>query len=56
MRKLSNDYRENVAELDRVLRVNENFDILKKILTVGKDELTLYYIDGFIKDGITTKN
>ena len=29
---------------------DENFDIIKKPLSVGKDELTLYYIDGFIKD------
>ncbi|MBE6536002.1 MAG: spore germination protein [Ruminococcaceae bacterium] len=55
MKKLSKNYKDNVAELDRVLRVDENFDILKKTLTIGKDELTLYYIDGFIKDAITTK-
>ncbi len=55
MRRLSKDYRENVEMLDSVLRVSENFDVLKKVLTVGQDELTLYYIDGFIKDGIMSK-
>ncbi len=55
MRRLSKNYRENVEMLDSILRVNENFDVLKKVLTVGKDELTLYYIDGFVKDGIMSK-
>ena len=52
---LTGDYRENVALIDSELRVNESFDMIKKVLSVGEDELTLYYIDGFIKDGITSK-
>ena len=55
MRRLSEIYGENVAQLDRLLRVNENFDIIKKTLTVGQDELTLYYVDGFIKDAVMQK-
>lgn len=55
MRRLSTDYAQNIAELDRILRVNENFDILKKVLRLGREELTLYYIDGFVKDGIVSK-
>ncbi len=55
MRRLSSDYKENVAAMDDILRVKENFDLLKKVLTVGQDELTLYYIDGFIKDGVMSK-
>ena len=55
MKKLTTDYKENVALLDRILRVRENFDVLKKILMVGEDEITLYYIDGFIKDTVMQK-
>ena len=55
MRRLSEFYVENVAQLDRLLRVNENFDVIKKTLTVGQDELTLYYVDGFIKDAVMQK-
>ena len=55
MRRLSEIYGENVAQLDRLLRVNENFDVIKKTLTVGQDELTLYYVDGFIKDAVMQK-
>lgn len=55
MKRLSMDYRENVDYLDRVFRVKENFDIIKKPLTIGADELTLYYIDGFVKDAVMGK-
>ena len=55
MNRLSKDYQENVALLDRLLRVKENFDIIKKPLAMGRDELTFYYIDGFVKDGVMQK-
>ena len=55
MKKLSNDYRENVATLDTIFCVKENFDILKKTLIIGEDELTLYFIDGFVKDAVMQK-
>ena len=55
MNRLSNDYRKNVELLDSLLRVKENFDIIKKPLTMGQDELTFYYIDGFVKDGVMQK-
>lgn len=55
MNRLSNDYLKNVELLDSLLRVKENFDIIKKPLTMGEDELTFYYIDGFVKDGVMQK-
>jgi hypothetical protein len=55
MRKLSNSYSENVMQIDRLLRVDENFDMLKKLVRVGDDELTFYYLDGFVKDGVVQK-
>ena len=53
--RLSLDYEANVAKLDALLRVKENFDVIKKPLVIGNDELTFYYIDGFIKDAIMSK-
>ena len=50
MRKLGENYHENVKTFDRFLRVNESFDIIKKRLVFGNGEVTFYYIDGFIKD------
>ena len=49
------DYAANVALLDNVLRPETNFDLIKKPLKIGKDEMTLYYIDGFIKDTVMMK-
>ena len=52
---LSSDYRENVRRMDAMFAVKDNFDIIKKVMTIGSDELTVYYIDGFVKDGSVTK-
>lgn len=53
--RLCSDYRENVRLLDGILRVEDNFDLLKKVIKIGSDELTLYYVDGFVKDGVMSK-
>ncbi len=55
MRKLGENYRENVALLDRELRVGESFDVLKKVISMKKGEATLYFIDGFVKDTVMQK-
>lgn len=54
-RRLGSDYFDNVKTVDGILRVNENFDIIKKVLKVGDGELTLYYVDGFVKDAVMSK-
>ena len=48
-------YPENVTLMDSLLRVADNFDVIKKVLCVGEEQLTLYYIDGFIKDTVMQK-
>ena len=55
MIKLSTNYRKNIESLDAILNVKDNFDILKKTLIIGEDELTLYFIDGFVKDAVMQK-
>ncbi len=55
MEKLCADYFENLAKIDSELHVDENFDLIKKKLCIGEDELTLYFIDGFIKDAVMQK-
>ncbi len=52
---LQDDYRANVETMDGIFRVRENFDLIRKDLVIGKDRMTLYYIDGFIKDGVMQK-
>ena len=49
MLELGENYRENVRHVDEVLRVGENFDLIKKVMFLGEEEITLYYIDGFVE-------
>lgn len=48
MLTLCSDYRENVRRVDRELRVDASYDIIKKPLYIGEQQITLYYIDGFV--------
>ena len=52
---LQNDFAANVALMDRILRVRESFDLIRKDLAIGQARMTLYYIDGLIKDGVMQK-
>ena len=55
MQKLGGAYAENVKYFEETLRVKENFDIIKKVLKIGEGEITLFYVDGLIKDGAMQK-
>ncbi len=55
MRKLFSEYTQNIRYLDNKFCVDENFDVIKKVLKVGGGELSLYYIDGFVKDTVMQK-
>ena len=55
MLELCGDYRKNVKRTDELLRVQENFDIIKKVLFIGKQETTFYYIDGFVEGASMNK-
>lgn len=52
LERISASYRENVEAFRTRLRVAENFDMIERRLLVGQDEMTLFYIDGFVKDGV----
>ena len=47
---LCEDYRKNTELLSGILRVGVSFDVIKKTVTLSGGELTLYYVDGLIKD------
>lgn len=55
VKRLSDNYEENVAMLNRILCVNKNFDMLAKRLVCADGELMLYFIDGFAKDTVLQK-
>lgn len=52
---LLENYERNVRHFEEKLRVRENFDVIKKVLRVADGEITLFYIDGLIKDGAMQK-
>ncbi len=55
MRKLFFDYKQNIEFFDNTFRVDENFDVIKKVLKLSGGEISLYYIDGFVKDSVMQK-
>ncbi len=50
MKELSVSYRDNIAAFSAQLRTDESFDLIRRTLRVGDDEMTFFYIDGFVKD------
>ena len=53
--ELSGEYLRDVGTVSALLSVGESFDLIERRLLVGQDELTLFYIDGFVKDGVTQR-
>ena len=49
------NYCETVGALDRLLRVDESFDLIRKTLSLKSGGAVLYCVDGFVKDEITEK-
>ena len=48
-------YEELIQNLDQELRVDENFDIIKRDLLVQNKKLSFYCVDGFVKDEVLEK-
>jgi len=46
---LTGDYRRDVQTLDAILRTDASFDLIKRELRIAETDMTMYYIDGFIK-------
>ncbi len=54
-RIISSDIRENTRALNELLHVEENFDLIYRVITIGGREACLYLIDGLNKDEILEK-
>jgi len=52
MEHFSLHFAENADGFSRMLRVGDSFDVIERRLLIGRDEMRLYYIDGFVKDAI----
>lgn len=47
---ISSSFEENIDFMDRILPVDESFDIIRRNLEVGGRNAVFYFIDGFVKD------
>lgn len=45
--KLTSSYDDNVLMMDRLLRVDKSFDLIRRPMRVGNTRMVMYYIDGF---------
>lgn len=50
MQALTQEYQENVRLFSERMRISESFDMIRRRLVIGGDELTAFFIDGFLKD------
>jgi len=53
--KITGDFDSDIAVMDRILRVDDSFDIIKRPMRVGNNRLVMYYIDGFVKAELMQK-
>ncbi len=53
--KLKKDYAFSSKILDEMLRINDNFDIIKREIKTGDRQAAMYMVDGFAKDDILEK-
>ncbi len=53
--KLGTNFQENVALMDRLLRVDESFDLIRRPLSVDGVSMMFYYIDGFVQSASMQK-
>ena len=47
--KLSGNFDSDIEMLDKIMRVEESFDLIKREMEIAKTKIVMYYIDGFVK-------
>lgn len=53
--EFSKDFDINKTRIDKLLRVNESYDLIYRVVTIGGKKACFYFIDGFCKDEILEK-
>ena len=51
----SGNYEADIASLNLRLRVSESFDLVSRQIMIGSHRAMLWFIDGFIKDGLSAQ-
>lgn len=52
---ICSDFREMVRKMNLLLRVEQNFDIVYRVVRVGNRQACIYCVDGFVKDEVMNK-
>ena len=52
---LKTNLEQNTALIDKDLRVDESFDLIKRNIVINKRNVAMYCIDGFVKDAVLMK-
>ncbi len=47
---LTNSLEENLIKLKSILKVDESFDILERVINIKGEKFHLFFVDGFVKD------
>lgn len=47
--KLTGKYEEDIRQIEDILNPDENFDIIRKTMSIANAQVTMYYIDGLVK-------
>ncbi|MBE6674810.1 MAG: spore germination protein [Ruminococcaceae bacterium] len=55
MQELTLDFEENIKTLDKILNINENFDLIKREMEINSQRVVMYYVDGFVTAAIMQK-
>lgn len=55
MKKISSNYEENLAYMNKELRLDKNFDIVYRIIDVGERKALIFCVDGFTKNDMLEK-
>lgn len=53
--EFSSDFEKNKARIDQLVRVDESFDLIYRVVTIGGKKACFYFIDGFCKDAVMEK-
>lgn len=52
IKQLSDNYHDNITQLNRMLRIPSSFDVIIREMIVDKRKTAFYFIDGFVKDDV----
>ncbi len=53
--KLTRDIEKNRSIMKELLPIGKSFDVIERQLVIGGKKASMYFIDGFVKDGVVSK-